>query len=55
MSNHGYHTRNILKIKHPNNKTSLLIALSSRFDNLSLEFLNLEDVIIKKLPIENER
>ena len=27
----------------------------SRFDNLSTEFLNLKDVIIKNLQIENER
>ena len=30
-------------------------TLLSRFDNLSTEFLNLEDIIIKNLQIENER
>ena len=29
--------------------------LLSRFDNLSKEFLNLKDIIIKNLQIENER
>ena len=29
--------------------------LLSRFDNISTEFLNLKDVIIKNLQIENER
>ena len=42
-----------------NNESSqigpLEVKLLSRFDNLSTEFLNLKDVIIKNLQIENER
>ena len=57
----------LLKIKHPNNQTDqssnnetpLIVRLESkllsRFDNLSTEFLNLKDIIIKNLQIENER
>ena len=35
--------------------TRLKSKLLSRFDNLSADFLNLKDVIIKNLQIENER
>ena len=42
-----------------NDETSLIARLESkllsRFDNLSTEFLNLKDIIIKNLQIENER
>ena len=42
-----------------NNETSLIARLESkllsRFDNLSTEFLNLKDIIIKNLQKENER
>ena len=35
--------------------TQLESILLSHFDNLSTEFLNLKDIIIKNLQIENER
>ena len=35
--------------------THLESILLSHFDNLSTEFLNLKDIIIKNLQIENER
>ena len=42
-----------------NNEASLIVRLESkllsRFNNLSTEFLNLNDIIIKNLQIENER
>ena len=42
-----------------NDETSLIARLEakllSRFDNLSTEFLNLKDIMIKSLQIENER
>ena len=62
MSNHGYHTRNstpenetpqqsnVSTDQSSNDETSLSTRL--RFDALSTEFLNLEDVIIKHLQIE---
>ena len=61
MSTHGCHTRN--NTTPTDNQTSLLInfeasliarlesKLLSRFDNLSTEFLNLKDIIIKNLQI----
>ena len=45
--------------QYSNGETSLIARLESkllsRFDDLSTEFLNLKDVIIKNLQIENER
>ena len=50
---------NVSTDKSSNNESSqigqLEAKLLSRFDNLSTEFLNLKDILIKNLQIENER
>ena len=50
---------NVSTDQSSNDETSLIARLESkllsRFDNLSTEFLNLKDIIIKNLQIENER
>ena len=50
---------NVSTDQSSNDETSLIACLESkllsRFDNLSTEFLNLKDIIIKNLQIENER
>ena len=50
---------NVSTDQSSNNETPLIARLESkllsRFDNLSTEFLNLKDIIIKNLQIENER
>ena len=50
---------NVSTDQYSNGETLLIARLESkllsRFDNLSTEFLNLKDVIIKNLQIENER
>ena len=50
---------NVSTDKSSNNESSqigrLEAKLLSGFDNLSTEFLNLKDIIIKNLQIENER
>ena len=50
---------NVSTYQSSNNETSLIPRLESkllsRFNNLSTEFLNLNDIIIKNLQIENER
>ena len=50
---------NVSTDQSSNDETSLIARLESkllsRFDNLSPEFLNLKDVVIKNLQIENER
>ena len=50
---------NVSTDQSSNDETSLITRLESkllsRFDNLSTEFLNLKDIIIKNLQIENER
>ena len=50
---------NVSTDKSSNNESSqigrLEAKLLSRFDNLSTEFLNLQDIVIKNLQIENER
>ena len=50
---------NVSTDQSSNDETSQIARLESkllsRFDNLSTEFLNLKDVIIKNLQIENER
>ena len=50
---------NVSTDQSSNDETSLIAWLESkllcRFDNLSTEFLNLKDVIIKNLQIENDR
>ena len=49
---------NVSTDQSSNDETSLITRLESkllsRFDNLSTEFLNLKDIIIKNLQIENE-
>ena len=49
---------NVSTDQSSNDETSLIARLESkllsRFDNLSTEFLNLKDIIIKNLQIENE-
>ena len=50
---------NVSTDQSSNDEASLIARLESkllsRFDNLSTEFRNLKDVIIKNLQIENER
>ena len=50
---------NVSTDKSSNNELSQIGRLAakrlSRFDNLSTEFLNLKDIIIKNLQIDNER
>ena len=50
---------NVSTDQSSNDEAALIARLESKrlscFDNLSTEFLNLKDVIIKNLKIENER